>query len=137
MTRCLLPILSAYLLACGELCASRRVWTGAADSVWSAGLTTVAPGTLKVCGTSLAGPLLVKGGATFRGSTGNVAVTVESGALLDSGCSPGTLTAGSLSLGAGTKLLIEIGGTARGVSATSRMARDGAVNPRLLAFLLS
>lgn len=67
-------------------------WLGGTNTF--GGLTTVAAGTLVVSG-SLASDVQVNTGATFKGC-GSVAgtVTVEPGAIVSPGCSPGTLTIG-------------------------------------------
>ncbi|MEW6647451.1 MAG: autotransporter domain-containing protein [Pseudomonadota bacterium] len=79
------------------------------------GATTISGGTLAVNGSLTNSAVTVNSGGTLGGS-GSIggAVTVNSGGTLAPGNSPGLLTVGSLTLGAGSTTTMEIDGTTRG-----------------------
>ena len=79
------------------------------------GGTTISAGTLIVNGSAVNSAFTVNSGATLGGSGTIGALTVAGGGILAPGNSPGTLTFnGDLTLGAGSTLRIEIGGTSQG-----------------------
>ncbi|MDY6950682.1 MAG: filamentous hemagglutinin N-terminal domain-containing protein [Thermodesulfobacteriota bacterium] len=77
-----------------------------------AGATTVEVGTLNVTGTLTDSVVTVNNGATLQG-TGTIigTVSVDPGATLAPGESPGILATGDLALNAGTTLFLELDGT--------------------------
>jgi autotransporter-associated beta strand protein len=79
-----------------------------------AGPTTVSAGKLVVNGRVQGSAVTVNAGGTLGGDGTVGAVTVQSGGFLSPGDSPGTLTAGSLSLAAGATFNEELGGTTAG-----------------------
>ncbi|MGO9463821.1 MAG: beta strand repeat-containing protein, partial [Isosphaeraceae bacterium] len=78
------------------------------------GATTVNSGKLVVNGQLLETTVTVNGGGTLGGDGKVPATTVQSGGVLSPGDSPGTLTAGSLSLATGSTFNEELGGTTAG-----------------------
>ena len=78
------------------------------------GSTTVNSGKLVVNGQLLDTAVTVNGGGTLGGDGKVPATTVQSGGVLSPGDSPGTLTAASLSLAAGSTFNEELGGTTAG-----------------------
>ena len=78
------------------------------------GSTTVDSGKLVVNGHLLDSAVTVNGGGTLGGDGKVPATTVQSGGVLSPGDSPGTLTAGSLSLATGSTFNEELGGTTAG-----------------------
>ncbi len=78
------------------------------------GSTTVNSGKLVINGQLLDTAVTVSGGGTLGGDGKVPATTVQSGGVLSPGDSPGTLTAGSLSLATGSTFNEELGGTTAG-----------------------
>jgi autotransporter-associated beta strand protein len=78
------------------------------------GSTTVDSGKLVVNGQLLDTTVTVNGGGTLGGDGKVPATTVQSGGVLAPGDSPGTLTAGSLSLAPGSTFNEQLGGTTAG-----------------------
>ena len=78
------------------------------------GSTTVNSGKLVVNGHLLGAAVTVNGGGTLGGDGKVPATTVQSGGVLSPGDSPGTLTAGSLSLQTGSTFNEELRGTTAG-----------------------
>jgi autotransporter-associated beta strand protein len=78
------------------------------------GPTTVSSGKIVVDGQLLYSVVTVNGGGTLGGDGSVAATTVQSGGAFSPGDSPGTLTAGSLSLAAGSTFNEELGGTTAG-----------------------
>ena len=78
------------------------------------GSTTVNSGKLVVNGQLLDTAVTVNGGGTLGGDGKVPATTVQSGGVLSPGDSPGTLTAGSLSLATGSTFNEQLGGTTAG-----------------------
>jgi autotransporter-associated beta strand protein len=78
------------------------------------GSTTVDSGKLVVNGRLLDSDVTVNSGGTLGGDGTVPATTVQKGGVLAPGNSPGTLTAGSLSLAAGSTFHEELGGTTAG-----------------------
>ncbi len=78
------------------------------------GSTTVELGKLVVNGSLLDTAVTVNSGGALGGDGNVQATTVQSGGVLSPGNSPGTLTAGSLSLATGSTFHEELGGTTAG-----------------------
>jgi autotransporter-associated beta strand protein len=75
------------------------------------GATTVAAGTLRVNGTQTASAITVQSSATLQGNGTVGVVSVQAGATLAPGASPGILDTGNVTFAAGSTLAIELNGT--------------------------
>jgi autotransporter-associated beta strand protein len=99
------------------------------NAVVLSGPSTVAAGTLQV-NDLFAGPVTVSQGATITGGGTVGALTMQDGSILSPGSSVGLLGAGNLTLGAATRVIIEIQNIAPGTqdSVIDSVDARGAVN---------